>query len=40
VRSLPTTVFVRPDGIIDGMRVGAYTRRVLFGRIEQFIEPQ
>jgi cytochrome c biogenesis protein CcmG, thiol:disulfide interchange protein DsbE len=40
VRSLPTTVFVRPDGVIDGRREGAYTRRMLLGRIEQFMEPQ
>lgn len=40
VRSLPTTVFVRPDGVIDGMREGAYTRRMLFGRIEQFLMPE
>lgn len=40
VRSLPTTVFVRPDGIIDGMRAGSYSRRLLLGRIEQFIAPE
>jgi thiol-disulfide isomerase/thioredoxin len=38
VRSLPTTVFVRPDGMVDGIRVGAYTKRMLLGRIEQFLE--
>jgi thiol-disulfide isomerase/thioredoxin len=39
VHSLPTSVFVRPDGTVDGIRVGSYTKRILFGRIEQFVEP-
>ena len=38
VRSLPTTFFVAPDGTIDGMRQGAYTRRMLADRLDQFLE--
>ena len=37
VRSYPTTYFVGRDGRIEGRRVGAYTRQILFGRIDQLL---
>ena len=38
VRSYPTTFFVDRDGRIEGRRVGAYTRHILFGRLDQLLE--
>jgi thiol-disulfide isomerase/thioredoxin len=38
VRSYPTTYFVGRDGTIEGRRVGAYTRQILFGRLDQLLE--
>jgi cytochrome c biogenesis protein CcmG/thiol:disulfide interchange protein DsbE len=38
VRSLPTTWLVRADGTIDGWREGAYTKRILSGRLDQLID--
>lgn len=37
VRSFPTTYFVGRDGTIEGRRVGAYTRQILFGRLDQLL---
>jgi cytochrome c biogenesis protein CcmG/thiol:disulfide interchange protein DsbE len=38
VRSYPTTYFIGADGRIEGKRVGAYTRPILFGRLEQVLD--
>ncbi len=38
VRSLPTTFFITPEGIMDGSRTGAYSRRLLSDRLDQFLE--
>ena len=38
VRSFPTTYFIGRDGTVEGRRVGAYTRQILFGRLEQLLE--
>jgi cytochrome c biogenesis protein CcmG/thiol:disulfide interchange protein DsbE len=38
VRSFPTTYFIGRDGTVEGRRVGAYTHRVLFGRIDQLLD--
>lgn len=37
VRALPTTVFIRPDGTVDSIRPGAYSRRLLADRLDQFL---
>jgi thiol-disulfide isomerase/thioredoxin len=39
VRSFPTTYFIGRDGTVEGRRVGAYTRQILFGRIDQLLDP-
>lgn len=38
VTALPTTYLIDRNGIIDGIRIGPYTRANLFGRIEQLLE--
>ena len=38
VRSYPTTYFIGRDGTIEGRRVGAYTRQILFGRLSQLLD--
>jgi thiol-disulfide isomerase/thioredoxin len=38
VRSYPTTYFIGRDGRVEGRRVGAYTRSILFGRLEQLLD--
>jgi thiol-disulfide isomerase/thioredoxin len=38
VRSYPTTYFISRDGAIEGRRVGAYTRQILFGRLSQLLD--
>ena len=38
VRSFPTTYFIGRDGTVEGRRVDAYTRQILFGRLEQLLE--
>jgi thiol-disulfide isomerase/thioredoxin len=38
VRSFPTTYFIGRDGTVEGRRVGAYTQRILFGRIDQLLD--
>jgi cytochrome c biogenesis protein CcmG/thiol:disulfide interchange protein DsbE len=38
VRALPTTVFITPEGTIDGIRQGAYSTRLLKERLRQFLE--
>ena len=38
VRSFPTTYFIGRDGTVEGRRVGAYTHRILFGRIDQLLD--
>jgi thiol-disulfide isomerase/thioredoxin len=37
VTGLPTTYLIRPDGTIDGIRLGPYTRAMLQGRVEQLL---
>ncbi len=37
VHALPTTVLVTPDGVIDGIRTGAYTKKLLHDRLDQFL---
>ncbi len=37
VTGLPTTYLIRPDGTIDGVRLGPYTRAMLQGRVEQLL---
>ena len=37
VRALPTTFFITPEGVIDGMRSGAYSPRMLHDRLNQFL---
>ena len=38
VRVLPTTVFITPEGVVDGIRQGPYSRRQLSQRLDQFLE--
>jgi len=38
VRSFPTTYFIGRDGRVEGRRVGAYTRTILYGRLEQLLD--
>jgi cytochrome c biogenesis protein CcmG/thiol:disulfide interchange protein DsbE len=38
VRSFPTTYFIGRDGSVEGRRVGAYTRQILFGRLDQLLD--
>jgi peroxiredoxin len=38
VRSYPTTYFIGRDGRVEGRRVGAYTRQILFGRLSQLLD--
>ncbi|MGE0544278.1 MAG: redoxin domain-containing protein [Dehalococcoidia bacterium] len=38
VRSFPTTYIIGRDGTVQGRRVGAYTHRILFGRIDQLLD--
>ena len=38
VRSFPTTYLIGRDGSVEGRRIGAYTHRILFGRIDQLLE--
>jgi peroxiredoxin len=38
VRSYPTTYFIGRDGTVEGRRVGAYTRQILFGRLSQLLD--
>jgi peroxiredoxin len=40
VRSYPTTYFVGRDGTVEGRRVGAYTRHILFGRLSQLLDEE
>lgn len=40
VRSFPTTYFVGRDGTVEGRRVGAYTRQILFGRLDQLLNDE
>ncbi|MGH2602029.1 MAG: TlpA family protein disulfide reductase, partial [Dehalococcoidia bacterium] len=37
-RSFPTTYFIDRDGTVEGRRVGAYTRQILFGRLAQLLD--
>lgn len=37
VSGMPTTYLIRADGVIDGIRTGAYTKSMLLGRLEQLI---
>ncbi len=37
VTGLPTTYLIRPDGTVDGVRLGPYTRALLQGRVEQLL---
>jgi len=38
VRSYPTTYFIDRDGTVEGRRVGAYTRQILYGRLAQLLD--
>ena len=38
VRSYPTTYFIGRNGTVEGRRVGAYTRHILFGRLSQLLD--
>ena len=40
VRSYPTTYFIGRDGAVEGRRVGAYTRQILFGRLSQLLDEE
>ncbi len=37
ITGLPTTYLIRPDGAVDGMRIGPYTRAMLQARVEQLL---